>query len=168
MFWYRDSNPTRVLIDEIAGIYGLVMVTEEIKRVWGIKKGKITIGCDGINAPKETLDFGYKPTSCNQQQFDLLSGIQGYIRTSNITYVAEHVKGHQDDTVKLEDLDRLAQLNVDMDYWAKDYWTEKYETRKYFHYDTPKGMWKIAMLGTRICNHLMSYLRNSIEGGKTA
>ena len=163
--FHSDQSAYR---SEIAGIYGLVMVTEAIKRLWGLEKGEITIGCDGINALHESLDFYYKPTSCNQQQFDLLSGIQGYLRCSEIRYIPEHVKGHQDEKIKLEDLGRLALLNVEMDYWAKDYWAEKYDSRKYFNYEIPKGMWKIAMLGTRVCNHLVSYLRDSIEGGKAA
>ena len=86
---------------EIAGIYGLVMVTEAIKRLWGLEQGEITIECDGINALHESLDFRYKPISCNQQQFDLLSGIQGYLRSSTIRYVPEHVKGHQDKNIIL-------------------------------------------------------------------
>ena len=70
--------------------------------------------------------------------------------------------------INLKNLGRLALLNVEMDYWAKDYWAEQYDSRKYFTYEVPKGMWKIAMLGTRVCKHLVAYLRESIEGGKAA
>ena len=114
------------------------------------------------------MDFRYKPTSCNQQQFDLLSGIQGYLRSSTIRYVLEHVKGHQDENINLKNLGRLALLNVEMDYWAKEYWKEKYASRKYFSYKVPKGMWKIAMIDTRVCNHLIPHLRDSIEEGKAS
>ena len=52
---------------EIAGIYGLGIVTEVIKILLGLEKGEITIGCDGITVLYESLDFRYKPTSCNPQ-----------------------------------------------------------------------------------------------------
>ena len=58
----------------------------------------------------------YKPTSYNQQKLDLLSGIHGYLRTSKIICVTDHLKGHHDDSVNLVDLNRLAQLNAEIDY----------------------------------------------------
>lgn len=79
-----------------------MIVTEAIKRVCGLLKGKITIGCDVINALHEALDYGYRSTSDNQQQFDILGGIHGYLRVSNIIYITKHVKGHKDDNVKLK------------------------------------------------------------------
>ena len=45
-------------------------------------------------------------TSSNQQQFDLLSGIQRYIRDSGVKYIHKYVKGHSDDDIKIKDLDR--------------------------------------------------------------
>ena len=42
------------------------------------------------------------------------------------------------------------------------------EDHVYFKYKTPKGVWAIAILGTRVCNNLVEYLRESIEGGKAA
>ena len=48
---------------------------------------------------------------------------------SEIEYITKHIKGHQDDRIRLEELDRLAQLNVEMDYWPKEYWSERYATR---------------------------------------
>ena len=55
----------------------------------------------------------------NQQILDLLSGIQGYIRNSSVIYIPKYVKGHQDDLVNIEILDRLALMNIEVDYWAK-------------------------------------------------
>lgn len=110
----------------------------------------------------------YKPTSCNQQKFDLLSGIQGYLRASDIEYISKHVKGHQDDKVDMANLDRMTQLNIEMDYWAKGLWAEQYDSRAYFNYETHDRMWRNVMLETRVCNHVMLYLWNCIEGGKAA
>lgn len=89
--------------------------------------------------------------------------IQRCLRASDIKYIATHAKGRQDDIVGLANLDRMAQLNAEMDYWANECWGERYDSRTYFNYDTPNIMWKITMLGTRVCNHLTSYLQNYIE-----
>ena len=78
------------------------------------------------------------------------------------------MKGHQDNWIDLDKLDRLALLNIEVDYWAKEFWATKAEDHKYFTYTTPHGMWKISMLGYRVCNHLTQYLRESIEWGKVA
>ena len=153
---------------EIGGIYALVRVVELIKEMWNLDKGSIVIGCDGINALYEALDYRYRTTTCHQKQFDLLSGIQGYIRDSVIKYKPRHVKGHQDEWVNMDKLDRLALLNIEVDYWAKDFWAEQVTNHTYFNYTIPKGMWKVSMLGYRVCKHLIQYMRESIEGGKVA
>ena len=53
-----------------------------------------------------------------------------------------------------------------MDMLAKDWWTLQHKKAKYFHYHVPKGIWKICLMGNRVCNHLQAYLRESIEGAK--
>ena len=136
------------------------------KSMWDLQEGSVTIWCDGINALYEALDWIYRVTTCTQQQFDMISSIQWYVRYSIITYKPRHVKGHQDNWIDLDKLHRFALLNVEVDYWPKELWAEKVEDHKYFMYTTPKEMWKISMLGYRVCNHLIQYLRESIEGGK--
>ena len=91
---------------EIGGLYGLVLMTELMKEVWGISGGGITLGCDGLGALYQSVDVKYFITSCKQQHFDLISGIQGYIRPSAITYTPKHIKGHQDDIIDISKLDR--------------------------------------------------------------
>lgn len=73
--------------------------------MWGLREGGITLGCGGINALHEALDFEYKTASCNQQHFDLLSGILTYLSTSEPVYTSKHVRGHYDNGVDLVDLD---------------------------------------------------------------
>ena len=84
-----------------------------------------------------------------------------------------HIKGHQDNKKKLEDLTRLELLNVEVDSYAKEFWVEKYDQttdiqRRYFKYKTPMGMWNISILGTRVVTKLFTCLRESIAGGKAA
>jgi hypothetical protein len=152
---------------EIAGIYGSILVIETIKDALGLEKGGIMIVCDGKNALEQALNTEYNITSCQQQHFDLLSGIQGYIRDSCIQYTAKHIKGHQDDTKELNELDRLSVLNVEADLYAKYYWDERYGDKEkmpmYCKYVIPKGMWEISLMGNRICKDLFEYLREGIQ-----
>lgn len=41
------------------------------------------------------------------------------VLTSELIFVPKHITGHQDNSVHQTDLDRLTQLNVEMDYWAE-------------------------------------------------
>ena len=64
---------------EISGIYAMVLIVEMIKEVWGLQQGGILLGCDGKEALYQSLLIKNRMTVCHQQQFDLLSGIQGYV-----------------------------------------------------------------------------------------
>ena len=70
---------------------------ETIKETFGLDKGGRTVGCDGKNALDQSFQIDHNIISCQQQHFDLLSGIQGYVRDSWIQYKAKHIKGHQDE-----------------------------------------------------------------------
>ena len=92
------------------------MVVELIKSMRKLGKGSVVIGCNGINALFEALDYEYRSTTCHKKHFDFLSGIQGYIRDSIIKYKPRHVKEHQDVWVSVDKLDCLALLNIEVDY----------------------------------------------------
>ena len=152
---------------EIAGIYGSVLVIETIKETLDINNGGITIGCDGKNALEQAVLVKENVISCQQQHFDLLSGIQGYIKNSCLTYTPRHIKGHQDDVKSYLDLDRFEVLNVEADFNAKQYWIEKYADKEklplYVKYKVPKGIWEISLLGVRVCKQLLGTLRENIQ-----
>ena len=104
---------------EIGGIYGLVLVVELTKEMWNLDKGAIIIGCDGINDLYQALDVAYNPTTSNQKRFNLLSGIQEYVRYSTIQYIPKHVKVHRNDNGDISNLDQIAILNIKADFWGK-------------------------------------------------
>ena len=60
----------------------------------------------------QSLGVQQAVTSCLQAQFDLLSGVQGYVRVSNIKYAPPHIRGHQNEKRVLKDLDRLSILDT--------------------------------------------------------
>ena len=152
---------------ELAGIYGSVMVVEVIKEVIGLKKGGILIGCDGKSALEQSISVEENLCTCSQQHFDLISGIQGYIKDSCLKYTSQYIKGHQDRANDYQDLDRLAILNVQADALAKEYWEKRYGQKGniplYTRYSVPKGIWEITLVGQRISKELMEYLRENIK-----
>ena len=158
---------------KITGLYAMVLVVEMIKEVWGFTKGDILLGCDGKDALNQSINIKQTMTVCQQQQFDLLSCIQGYLRASPIICLPFHIKGHQDNKKELEDSTRLKLLDVEVDSYAKEFWVEKYDQttdvqKQYFKYKTPMGMWKVSVLGTRVVTNLLGCLREIIAGGKEA
>jgi len=158
---------------ELVGIYAMIVIVEKIKEMWTLTGGCILIGCDGKVALDQALNIKDNMTSYQQQQFDMISGIQGYIQVSTIEYLPFHIKGHQDSKKKMEDLSRLELLNVEVDWMVKDYRAEKYDNdivkqRRYYKYVMPMRMWKISFMGTRVINKVVPFLRESIEGGKAA
>jgi len=158
---------------ELEGIYAMVVIVEKIKEMWTLIGGGILIECDGKAALDQALNIKDNIASCQQQQFDMISGIQGYVRASTIEYLNLHIKVHQDSKKKLEDLSQLEFLNVEVDWTAKDYWAEKYDNDivkqcRCYKYVMPMGMWKILFMATRVINKLVTFLRESIDGGKAA
>ena len=157
---------------ELAGLYAIVYVIETLVGVYGLSKGEVIVGCDGISALQEAI-YNNKTATSAQQHFDLISGMQGYITESKVVYKPLHIKGHQDKDTPIGDLDRMAILNIECDAYAKEYLQERTNmgatcARKVLEYHTPKGMWQVQLHGTRLCNNLIEELRESIEGGKAA
>ena len=56
----------------------------------------------------------------------MILAIRNKVRETNITWKYQHVRGHQDDHVYYENLDRMSQLNVLMDEGAKVYLVERH------------------------------------------
>ena len=158
---------------ELAGLYSIVLVVETIKEVWGQTAGSVVVACDGKEALRQAFLTATSRLSCQNAEFDLISGIRGYVRRSKIIFKPTHVKGHQDDRRSYGELTRLEKLNVEADCYAKEYWAQTYGSnpvyfRNYFQYEIPYGMCKVTFLGTRVVKKLTKYLRESIEGGKAA
>lgn len=82
-------------------------------------EARVIIWCDGLSALERSFDIT-KPIKSSNRYNDLLSGMQGILKTNNERWEYEHVMGHQLDTGKK--LDRWEILNEEMDQRAKDYW----------------------------------------------
>ena len=59
--------------------------------MWNITLESIVIGCDGLNALHQGLDVDSVRITSKKHQFDLLSGMQGYIRDSSVIYIYQSI-----------------------------------------------------------------------------
>jgi len=87
---------------------------------FGITQGSCVIGCDGMEALRMATHGNRDWLSVTNKQSDMLSATVATVDTLSVTITPLHIKGHQDDHVQYNDLDRLARMNVDMDRLAKE------------------------------------------------
>lgn len=111
------------------------------------------MGCDGINPLYEALDWIYRTATSYQQQ------LTSYIMDGAIKYKPKYVKGRRHDWVDIDKLDRLAIVNIEVNYWANEFWALRMGGHKYFTYTSPQDMLNISILRYSVCSHLVQYLR---------
>jgi hypothetical protein len=100
------------------GLLGIISHVNQFCRIYNIQDSAITIGCDGQGAI-QTIQAYSKFTS-SYKHFDLISSIHTSIAISKIKWKFCHIKGHQDDLLDYEELNRLEQLNIATDLMAKE------------------------------------------------
>jgi hypothetical protein len=89
---------------ELAGLIGIVSVTNAICLLHQVTSGSVTVACDN----KSSLyifepDFVPEPT---HQSFDLVNSLANLIQRSPVIWKAEHVRGHQIDKKARDQLTR--------------------------------------------------------------
>ena len=112
----RIQSPHR---SELVGILAMMEKLTQLSTTHDIKVGHVTLACDGINALDTIRYKNIDKTSPNTKHSDIVSAIKKLRTILPFEVTAKHVKGHQDDLLDFDELDRLAQLNVMMDIDAK-------------------------------------------------
>jgi hypothetical protein len=92
----------------------------------GITEGRVRLGCDNDNSIRHGKGDCLK-VSLSTAHADLIRAIRVIKAQLPISVDFEHVYGHQDDLLSFHDLPRPAQLNVQMDHWAKQHLVQLYE-----------------------------------------
>ena len=115
---------------ELVGQMAILDKMKEICIKYRITDGSILIGCDGITALQKANEGSPEFCSPNHKHSDILSAMNKINRSIPITINPVHVKGHQDDSCEYNELDRLAQINVDMDWKAKELLSQIYKDRE--------------------------------------
>jgi hypothetical protein len=102
---------------ELAGLYGILLLSRLLCQLFDIRSGSIHIRCDNSSALR-VLDPWYIPDPA-APSFDLVSALRQLLQHSPIDFTTEHVYGHQDR--HYAPLDRAATLNIEMDSLANTY-----------------------------------------------
>ena len=102
-------------------MYAILIATECIVELHQITAGTVTLACDNLSAIN-TAEEGYIP-NVRQANFDFVQSIVKLIQASPLTWLPQHVKGHQDDGPRIRPLTLLECLNIHMDTLAKGYWS---------------------------------------------
>ena len=145
-------------LSELVGQLAIIDKIEQLSKRYEFPKtaGSI-IACDGITALWKANEG--KPARCSpkHKHSDILSALNQRMAMLSITLTAKHVKGHQDNEIDYEDLDRISQLNVDMDLDAKRTLNKAEEENIDFthHKAHPKSFKKVVINGKTI-NHLFT------------
>jgi hypothetical protein len=103
---------------KLFGIYSIMVCTKKLCEYFQITSGFITLGCDGQSA----LDKAFNQVSILQvgeSNYDLLFATRTLWAHSPLTWTFKHIRGHQDDHLPQDKLDRWAKLNIEMDMKAK-------------------------------------------------
>ena len=103
---------------ELAGILASICYTNKICENHRVRNGACTMYCDNKGAL--CAAFGWKEPNPRWSSYDLVCLIRFHLARSPITWKGQHIKGHQDSKHSYEDLDIIAQGNVDADQYAAE------------------------------------------------
>ena len=116
------ANSTGISINdsyrsELTGILAALTLLQIVEKITG-NTNQIQLACDNLRAIN--VSNTYKYVNTRQQHFDVIRAILETKKrvTSQIKYI--HVRGHLDNTNKFQDLNRLEQLNIICDRYAKE------------------------------------------------
>jgi hypothetical protein len=107
----HDVNSYR---SELQGIHAILLAVTTVCLFFHITEGEITIGCDNL-AGVQRSNADWLKINQTTKHADLIQAIRRLNEKLPILVRFVHIDGHQDHTTAVQDLPRLAQLNVEMD-----------------------------------------------------
>lgn len=154
------DNEVTAYRSELQGLHTLLLAVLIVCRTHRVAEGTVTLGCDN-----ETTVYLSQPDSTRvpyvHKNVDLLRAIRTLKERIPVKVVLRHVFGHQDDMKNYSELDRLSQLNVQMDTEAKRYL--RHLIRHNFgptkHHSMEGEGWRCVIRGRKITANLTEPLR---------
>jgi hypothetical protein len=150
---------------ELSGLYGITLLTYALAKVFHIESGAIEVGCDGETALFKCFKLDWVIDS-SDSGFDLIRAIRQMVTESGIVFKARHIKGHQDDLMEYDSLDRWARLNCDMDVKAKAHCAAIRAENRSPIWKIYKEPWRIWIGGRKICKDVAYQITDHIHGSK--
>jgi hypothetical protein len=126
---------------ELAGILAAISVINALAKFHHISTN-ITIHCDCQKGLDKAFNLSSTP-NLNDASHDFLQAIQYEIKNTSIGWQGSHIKGHQDVQFSFEQLDRISQLNIQVDRMAKEFVKTAIILPRHFDVTTPA--WKIKL-----------------------
>jgi hypothetical protein len=149
---------------ELAGLFGQVVLVNTIYMAHNVTSGSIESGCNGKVALEQIYPID-EQVDTSGQQFDLISAIRSALRQSPVTWSFRHVKGHQDEDLKVK-LDQWARLNIQMDHLAKAYWAEQYPLTRPDSVPITGAFWSTSIRGRQVTSALRTTMYEEISREK--
>jgi hypothetical protein len=146
---------------ELAGLFGMIKMTEAVCTAHQITAGSITLSCDG-KGPLDRISKTSWVTWASEDHFDLISAIQNTILKLPITVKFHHVRGHQD--IANRELDSYEYWNCAMDQMAKNHWQRRQAYPKKPSGHVHGEPWSIWANGHKLCKQLGTALQDIIHG----
>jgi len=139
---------------ELMGVYSSVLLILCICEYFGIQKGRVTLGCDGLSALQRTFDISYS-AKVDEPCYDLLVATHKLLSQSTIQWDTRHIDSHQDEHKRWEDIDFGGRLNIEADALVKSHIpVARLAPRHYAIADEPWSIWfhvrKIAKIEEEI------------------
>jgi hypothetical protein len=143
---------------EVTGLLAAVFIIHHLCNYFHVTAGTATIGCDGAAALYQAFKAAHR--SVDAPSFDLLMAIRYFCRTSVLQWDTCWIRGHQDDKVAFEELDRWSQLNVMADDLAKSMLPIARTRRR--HHDTEGAPWAVWHNGDKL-SHFTSQIYDIVH-----
>jgi hypothetical protein len=148
---------------ELAGLFGIVVMVNLVCEHFEITEGAVEVGCDSQNALRHVFGQGAGfEAKIKDVDYDLRSAIRKLLEKSPIQWKWRHVAGHQDDD-GIEELDRWAALNIEMDSLAKVYWSDMCNTPT-VNTSIADEYWPVRIEAEKISSNLDERIRDHILG----
>jgi hypothetical protein len=157
----EDQQSSR---SELAGLYGVVVMVNLVCKQFDIKDGVIEVGCDSQSSLRNVFGQGASfEAEIKDTDYDLRSAIRKQLEQSTIQWKGRHVAGHQDDDDGIEELDRWATLNIEMDSLAKIFWNDMCENQAE-NITIAGEYWPVYIEGEKIASKLDERIRDHVLG----
>ena len=149
---------------EILGQLAIHDKLQEMVEEFNITKGGGIIACDGLGALRKSNNKHKDGVNPKHLHCDLLTPTQALLDKSPLCMTPTNVKGHQDDQQMYEELNILAQINVDMDHAAKVLDTEIKNSGLRFDNGAvhPKGFMTVSFENTIVHQDIYSGLYGAL------
>ena len=163
-----ESSLVNAYRSELQGMHTMMLAIYVVCLVHSITEGSGRLGCDN-----ETTVFLSQLDSTRvtyvHAHIDLIRAIRKLKSLIPVKLTIEHVTGHQDKTKNFGDLDRMSQLNVEVDNEAKRYLRHRirHERCGFTQSSMEKEGWRCYVYGKKVTKNPTELLRRGYWGRST-